>query len=132
MLTGLYQPTSGEIRVNGVNAIKAPELARRQMGLCPQYDVLYEELTCEEHLRLFAVVKNCPPRKVSSEVTHVLDQLGLSFKRKVLSKDLSGGMKRRLSLGMAMINNTKILILDEPTRLVFCFCFDCFGLNLTF
>lgn len=115
MLTGLYQPTSGELRVNGVNAISAPEIARKQMGLCPQYDVLYDELTCEEHLRLFAVVKNCPPRKVSPEVTNVLDQLGLSFKRTVLSKDLSGGMKRRLSLGMAMINNTKILILDEPT-----------------
>ena len=115
MLTGLYQPTDGELKVDGVDAIKSPELARRRMGLCPQFDVLYDELTCEEHLRLFAVVKNCPPARVNSEVTHVLDQLGLSFKRRVLSKDLSGGMKRRLSLGMAMINNTKILILDEPT-----------------
>lgn len=115
MLTGLYQPTSGELKVDGVDAIKTPEFARRRMGLCPQFDVLYDELTCEEHLRLFAVVKNCPPKRVSMEVSHVLDQLGLSFKRRVLSKDLSGGMKRRLSLGMAMINNTKILILDEPT-----------------
>lgn len=115
MLTGLYQPTEGELKVDGVDAIKSPEIARRRMGLCPQFDVLYDELTCEEHLRLFAVVKNCPPKRVQSEVTHVLDQLGLSFKRRVLSKDLSGGMKRRLSLGMAMINNTKILILDEPT-----------------
>ncbi|UXI18727.1 anaphase-promoting complex [Sarcoptes scabiei] len=115
MLTGLYQPTSGELKVDGVDAIKNPEFARRRMGLCPQFDVLYDELTCEEHLRLFAVVKNCPPKRVSMEVSHVLDQLGLSFKRRVLSKDLSGGMKRRLSLGMAMINNTKILILDEPT-----------------
>ena len=115
MLTGLYQPTSGSLKVDGIDIAKSPEIARKRMGLCPQYDVLYDELTCEEHLRLFAVVKNCPPKRVSSEVTHVLDQLGLSFKRCVLSKDLSGGMKRRLSLGMAMINNTKILILDEPT-----------------
>ncbi|KAH9528515.1 phospholipid-transporting ATPase ABCA3 [Dermatophagoides farinae] len=115
MLTGLYQPTSGELKVDGTDAIKNPEFSRRRMGLCPQFDVLYDELTCEEHLRLFAVVKNCPPKRVSMEVSHVLEQLGLTFKRRVLSKDLSGGMKRRLSLGMAMINNTKILILDEPT-----------------
>lgn len=115
MLTGLYQPTCGELMVDGIDATKNPERARMRMGLCPQFDVLYDELTCEEHLRLFAVVKGCPPKRVEPEVTHVLDQLGLSFKRTVLSADLSGGMKRRLSLGMAMINNTKILILDEPT-----------------
>ncbi|CAG2181208.1 unnamed protein product, partial [Oppiella nova] len=75
----------------------------------------YDELTCEEHLKLFATIKGCPSARVANEITNVLDQLGLSFKRRVLSADLSGGMKRRLSLGMAMINNTKILILDEPT-----------------
>ena len=115
MLTGLYIPTSGHLNVDGIDAIKNPEEARKKMGLCPQHDVLYDELTCEEHLKLFAIVKGCPPARTSTEITQVLDQLGLSFKRRVLSKDLSGGMKRRLSLGMAMINNTKILILDEPT-----------------
>ena len=115
MLTGLYVPTSGKLIVDGIDAIKNPEEARKKMGLCPQHDVLYDELTCEEHLKLFATVKGCPTKRISQEITQILDQLGLSFKRRVLSKDLSGGMKRRLSLGMAMINNTKILILDEPT-----------------
>jgi ATP-binding cassette subfamily A (ABC1) protein 3 len=115
MLTGLYVPTSGKLIVDGIDAIKNPEEARKRMGLCPQHDVLYDELTCEEHLKLFGVVKGCPKNRIESDVTQILDQLGLSFKRRVQSKDLSGGMKRRLSLGMAMINNTKILILDEPT-----------------
>ncbi|XP_054165011.1 phospholipid-transporting ATPase ABCA3-like [Oppia nitens] len=115
MLTGLYSPTSGKLMVDGIDAIANPEDARKLMGLCPQHDVLYDELTCEEHLRLFATIKGCPEPRVSAEITQILDQLGLSFKRRVLSADLSGGMKRRLSLGMAMINSTKILILDEPT-----------------
>lgn len=115
MITGLHQPTRGSLIVDGIDAIKNPEKARQTMGLCPQHDVLYDELTCSEHLRLFATVKGCPEEDMKGEVTKILDQLGLTDKANVLSKDLSGGMKRRLSLGMAMINNTKILILDEPT-----------------
>ena len=115
MLTGLLEPTMGTLIVDGIDAIQNPKAARQKMGLCPQHDVLYDELTCEEHLRLFATVKGCPKNKIKHETEKILDQLGLTDKQKVLSKNLSGGMKRRLSLGMAMINNTQILILDEPT-----------------
>ena len=66
MLTGLYVPTSGKLIVDGIDAIKYPEDARKKMGLCPQHDVLYDELTCEEHLKLFATVKGCPTPRISS------------------------------------------------------------------
>jgi len=115
MLTGLHKPSSGKIMINGYDALKQPGLARRSMGLCPQYDVLYDGLTCAEHLRMFGVIKGYTWSMMDDEVDYILRLIHLTEKKNVLSKNLSGGMQRRLSLGIAMVAGSKILVLDEPS-----------------
>jgi len=115
MITGIFPPTRGTAIVDGSDVVQNTKAARRSIGLCPQHNILYNELTVEQHLKLYAVLKGHPWGKLSDEITQTLQQLQLDGKRKTNAEALSGGMKRKLSLGIAMIGGTKILILDEPT-----------------
>ncbi|XP_033100067.1 ATP-binding cassette sub-family A member 3-like [Anneissia japonica] len=116
MLVGLIQPTGGRAYVNGYDIRREIEGVRSSLGLCPQHDVLFDELTVEEHLKFFAKLKGLKdPKEVKSEVDHYIEATGLSEKRNQLSKSLSGGMKRKLSVGIALIANSKVVMLDEPT-----------------
>ena len=78
-------------------------------------NILYNELSVWEHLKLYAVLKDHPWPDLDHEITKTLQLVGLSDKRLSLSTELSGGMKRKLCLGIAMIANSQILVLDEPT-----------------
>jgi len=115
MITGMYGATSGQIYVNGFNVFTQTANARRSVGLCPQENIIFNELTVAQHLGLFAMLKDYPAAKVNQEVKHILDLLKLSDKKNVLATKLSGGMKRKLSLGIALVGDTETLILDEPT-----------------
>uniref|UniRef100_A0A6P8HMV1 ATP-binding cassette sub-family A member 3-like isoform X2 n=1 Tax=Actinia tenebrosa TaxID=6105 RepID=A0A6P8HMV1_ACTTE len=115
MLTGLFSPTSGTALVNDCNIIDNMAGARSSLGLCPQHDVLFDRLTVEEHLWFFAMLKGCPRRRVQSEIDKMIDSVGLSDKRHVQTRALSGGMKRKLSVGIALISGSKVVMLDEPT-----------------
>ncbi|XP_075727970.1 phospholipid-transporting ATPase ABCA3-like isoform X4 [Rhipicephalus microplus] len=115
MITGLFPPTRGEVHINGYNIRTQTKKARESFGLCPQHNVLFDELTVEEHLYFFYSLKDSPDMSWKSHVNDVLVSVDLGEKRSSLAKDLSGGMKRKLSLGNAMIGGSKILILDEPT-----------------
>lgn len=75
----------------------------------------YNELTVAQHLKLFAVLKGLKPSLVADEIKQTLQSLKLSDKTDAMAESLSGGMKRKLMLGIAMIGGTRILILDEPT-----------------
>ena len=77
-------------------------------GLCPQHDVLFDCLTVEEHLWFFAKLKNCPSNRVKQEVDRMIESVGLADKRCVQSRALSGGMKRKLSVGIALIADSKV------------------------
>jgi ATP-binding cassette subfamily A (ABC1) protein 3 len=88
---------------------------RESLGLCPQHDVLFDTMTVEEHLTFFAKLKGSPFHEVPQEVDHMLKVLHLEDKRLTASKDLSGGMKRKLSVGIALVAGSKFVILDEPT-----------------
>uniref|UniRef100_A0A672IPT5 ABC transporter domain-containing protein n=1 Tax=Salarias fasciatus TaxID=181472 RepID=A0A672IPT5_SALFA len=112
MLTGLFPPTSGRAYINGYDIIQDMNLIRRSLGLCPQHDVLFDNLTVREHLLFYAQV---PTDKISDEVDRIIRILNLEDKRQARSKTLSGGMKRKLSIGIALIGDSKVVMLDEPT-----------------
>ena len=78
-------------------------------GICPQHNVLFEKLTVEEHLWFFAQLKGMPPGKnVNAEVDRMISTVGLEDKKKTQTRNLSGGMKRKLSVGIALIADSKV------------------------
>ena len=115
LTTGMFGATSGSIYVNRYNVFTQTNQARRSIGLCPQENIYFNELTVYQHLKLFALLKDYPSNEVNKEINYVLDLLQLTDKKNVLASNLSGGMKRKLALGIALIGDTETLILDEPT-----------------
>lgn len=115
MITGMYNATAGSVYVDGYNVFVDTQKARQSIGLCPQENIFFNELTVYQHLKLFALLKNMSFAEVDLEIDRILDSLQLKDKKNTLAINLSGGMKRKLQLGMALIGKTKILILDEPT-----------------
>uniref|UniRef100_A0A6Q2ZBC5 ABC transporter domain-containing protein n=1 Tax=Esox lucius TaxID=8010 RepID=A0A6Q2ZBC5_ESOLU len=115
MLTGLFPPSSGRAYINGYDISQDMALIRRSLGLCPQHDVLFDNLTVREHLLFYAQLKGYPCEKIPDEVDRIIRILNLEDKRNAYSKTLSGGMKRKLSIGIGLIGDSKVVMLDEPT-----------------
>ncbi|CAH6793029.1 phospholipid-transporting ATPase ABCA3 [Phodopus roborovskii] len=115
ILTGLYLPTRGKVFISGYDISSDMIQVRKSLGLCPQDDLLFPMLTVLEHLYFYYVIKGISSRKRSREIHGMLTSFGLLDKSDALSKDLSGGMKRKLSIIIALIGDTKVVILDEPT-----------------
>lgn len=117
ILTGLIGPTSGRASVLGLDVSNANdmELIRQKTGICPQHNILFDDLTCVEHLQLFAGIKGVPDDQIEKEVGDALDSVGLADQKLVQSAKLSGGQKRKLSVAIAIIGDPKIIFLDEPT-----------------
>lgn len=85
------------------------------MGVCPQHDILYADLTVREHLEMFAVFKGMDDKLIPEAVQKAIEDVDLQEKADDLSKNLSGGQKRRLSVAIAFIGDSKLIYLDEPT-----------------
>ncbi|KAG1685100.1 ATP-binding cassette sub-family A member 3 [Nymphon striatum] len=115
MITGMFPPTTGSIAVNGFNIAKNLNEARRTMGFCPQDSIYFNELTVEEHLELIGILKETDTNDLQENIERVCQAVDLKDKMKSLATTLSGGMKRKLSLAMAMIGDSDVLLLDEPT-----------------
>ena len=115
MLTGLTPPSGGDAIVAGHSLLGSLADCRRCLGVCPQQNVLFPALTCAEHLRIFAVLKGVPSRDVNREISKKLREVGLEQKGDARASTLSGGMKRRLQMAMALIGPSKVVLLDEPT-----------------
>ncbi|XP_022745140.1 ABC transporter A family member 1-like isoform X3 [Durio zibethinus] len=115
MLVGLLPPTSGDALVFGKSILTDMNDIRKELGVCPQHDILFPELTVREHLEMFAILKGMKEDGLESAVTEMVDEVGLADKLNTFVRALSGGMKRKLSLGIALIGNSKVVILDEPT-----------------
>jgi len=115
MLTGLLQPTEGSAKVFGIDIFNDMEEVRKILGVCPQHDVLFDFLTPEDHLRLFAAFKGTDASLIEGQVEQMLIDIDLVPVRSQLTKTLSGGQKRKLSAACAMIGNSKVVMLDEPT-----------------
>ena len=115
MLTGLTPPTSGTAVIQGHDINIDMPIIRKNLGVCPQHDVLFPNLTVEEHLTLFASFKGMRGMRLREEVEKMITSVGLQEKRKAYSRTLSGGQKRKLSVGIAFIGGSNVVILDEPT-----------------
>ncbi|KAG6584634.1 ATP-binding Cassette (ABC) Superfamily [Phytophthora cinnamomi] len=115
MLTGLIPPTSGDATLYGRSVREDFNELRQIMGICPQHDVLFNELTVEEHLLLFGTMKHIPLVALKEEVERMIKEVGLVEKRKVAARNLSGGQKRKLSVALAFMGDSKLVFLDEPT-----------------
>uniref|UniRef100_A0A1Y9GL18 ABC transporter domain-containing protein n=1 Tax=Anopheles arabiensis TaxID=7173 RepID=A0A1Y9GL18_ANOAR len=115
MLTGMFSPTSGTALVNGYDIRKDIEGVRFSLGLCPQHNVLFNELTVAEHLKFFSQLKGVPGDKTAAEIEKYVNLLELTDKRNAQSHTLSGGMKRKLGVGIALCGGSRVVLLDEPT-----------------
>uniref|UniRef100_A0A674DGK4 ATP binding cassette subfamily A member 3 n=1 Tax=Salmo trutta TaxID=8032 RepID=A0A674DGK4_SALTR len=115
MLTGLFPPSSGRAYINGYDICQDMAVIRHSLGLCPQHDVLFDNLTVREHLLFYTQLKGYSQEKIPAEVDRIIRILNLEDKRHSHSKTLSGGMKRKLSIGIGLIGDSKVVMLDEPT-----------------
>ena len=133
VLTGLYPPTSGTALVNGFDVTENIESksalkciyhhcrfvdvvgVRKSMGMCPQYDALFDEMTVEEHLIFFCGLKGYPEHLIHAEIDRLLHELSLEHMKTQPSSILSTGMKRKLSVAIALCAQSKVVMLDEPT-----------------
>jgi ATP-binding cassette subfamily A (ABC1) protein 3 len=115
ILTGLYPATDGQASVFNLDMFGQVDQVRKQLGVCPQFDILFDMLTPIEHLKLYCMFKGVPADQVTEEVEKTIRDVDLNSKRTAYAKNLSGGQKRKLSVGIAMIGGSKLVLLDEPT-----------------
>ena len=113
MMVGLLRPTGGQILVDGKDIAHADRL---KIGICPQDIVLWESLTCKESLKFMGEMYEVPEDVLKTRVESLLEDLILMDKANTLVSNLSGGMKRRLNLAMALIHSPEIVVLDEPSE----------------
>jgi len=114
-LTGLLKPTQGTVKVLGFDAQSQGLEARRVMGVSPQETAVYSYLTGEENVRLFGELSSVPKKTLDARVDYVLEKVGLLDEAKRRVSKYSGGMKRRVSIAMALVTDPKVILLDEPT-----------------
>jgi ABC-type multidrug transport system ATPase subunit len=117
ILTGTLGPDQGEMNVFGYNLRTKAGMRhlRNQLGVCPQHDVLWSELTVIEHLEIFSDIKGVDRTIRATEIEKAIQGVGLTEKKNALSASLSGGMKRKLSVAIALLGGSKVVVLDEPT-----------------
>jgi len=116
MLTGMLKPTAGNAKVNGLSITSNQLQIRQTMGVCPQHDILWEDLSVEAHLKLFATLKGVPPEQLQRLCYAAAEEVSLAGRGWITkAKSLSGGMKRKLCVAIAFMGNPSIVYLDEPT-----------------
>lgn len=115
MCCGIMQPSSGEIRADGIPIDRLGAAYRDSLGYLPQEFGFYPSFTVRDYLDYMAALKGIGKRDARRRTNDLLEQLGLADVRKKRIAKLSGGMKRRVGIAQALLNEPEILILDEPT-----------------
>ncbi len=114
-LTGLLKPTRGTIQVGGFDVLAEGSKVREIMGVSPQETAIYPFLSGRENVQLFAELCSVPNKSIERRVDYVLEKVGLLDDATRRVGKYSGGMKRRVSIAMAIVQDPKIVLLDEPT-----------------
>lgn len=115
MMCGLLRPTSGAIIIQGRSVEKAGNrVLRSKVGICPQENILWTRLTCFEQLVFSARMYSVPAKVARERAEGLLQRMGLEMKRNKLAGTLSGGMKRRMNVILALMHDPDIVVFDEP------------------
>uniref|UniRef100_A0A667I3N4 ATP binding cassette subfamily A member 10 n=1 Tax=Lynx canadensis TaxID=61383 RepID=A0A667I3N4_LYNCA len=117
ILSGLSVPTKGSATIYNtqLSEITNMEETRMNIGFCPQFNIQFDFLTVRVNLRLFAKIKGIQSKEVEQEVKRVIMELDIQNTQDVIAKKLTGGQKRKLTLGIALLGDPQVLLLDEPT-----------------
>lgn len=115
MIAGIMNPSSGQIRYDGIPIRELDESYRDVFGYLPQEFGFYPEFTVKDYLEYVAVLKGLSDRDSKRRIGELLEQMTLSHVKNKKINKLSGGMKRRVGIAQALLNEPEILILDEPT-----------------
>jgi ABC-2 type transport system ATP-binding protein len=115
MIAGLLRPDAGEITVAGVRMTPIATDAKAEVGLVPQDLALYPELSARENLTFFGRLYGMPKARLRARTDQVLEVIGLADRADDRAGEFSGGMKRRLNIGIGLLHEPRLLILDEPT-----------------
>lgn len=116
-MTGFLQCDDGIIYIQNQNVTKKSDFnkVRKHLGVCTQYDCLYDLITCYEHLELYAMLKGIHRTDLKTKINKLLVSVDLKGFEHIYSLNLKSDQKRQLCLAIALIDDPKILILDEPT-----------------
>ncbi|XP_010130903.1 PREDICTED: retinal-specific ATP-binding cassette transporter [Buceros rhinoceros silvestris] len=115
ILTGLFPPTSGTVLIGGLDIQTHMDSIRHRLGMCPQYNILFNQLTVAEHILFYSQLKGRSKDEAEQELETMLEDMGLTHKRNEEAQNLSGGMQRKLSVAIAFVGEANVVVLDEPT-----------------
>ena len=115
VLSTLYTLTSGEALVGGHSVAKEPMAVRQLIGVVPQDLAIYDDLTARENLSFWGQMYDLSGKTLKTRIDEVLEQIGLADKADQRIKTYSGGMKRRVNIGVGLLHRPRLLFMDEPT-----------------
>ena len=117
MLTGLYEATEGSAYYEGNDILDSNNMDefRTKLGICPQHDVLFGQLTIREHLEMFCIFKGYESDNIDEEINKTLHDFELDNIQNVTAENLSAGQRRKLSIAISLIGGSKVIFLDEPS-----------------
>ena len=113
MLCGTLEATIGDAVVNGYSITRDRTLARRNLGICMQQDIIWNDVSVGDHLLFFGRLRGLHGSKLRQDVTAMLESLGFPEKRHAMAGTLSGGQKRRLCVGLSLVGGNAVVYLDE-------------------
>ena len=117
MLCGMYDSSGGEAFYDGMDILDGDnmDIFRNKLGICPQHDVLFDDLTVREHLSMFGTFKGVSFSDLNNEVNKTMKDFHMSDIHDVTAKELSAGQRRKLSIAIALIGGSEVIFLDEPS-----------------
>jgi ABC-2 type transport system ATP-binding protein len=115
MLSTLYAPSRGDAKIGGHSIVKDAMAVRQIIGVVPQDLALYEDLSARENLRFWGQMYNLGGKTLNTRIDEILEQIGLTDKANQRVKTYSGGMKRRVNIGVGLLHKPRLLFMDEPT-----------------
>lgn len=115
MISGLFPPNSGTIDIAGIDMVRQPKQGQALLGIVPQEIALYQTMSARENLSFWGRMYGLRGNHLQKRINEVLEIIGLTDRAREKVETFSGGMKRRVNIGAAILHNPELLIMDEPT-----------------